>query len=119
MNLYAHSHHESYLSKGVGGCLDRQIKVSSLRISLVMILAFFGIEAAVARPQCPPDLSAALCKAALEEANQIETELEGVNVSDSFARQLQNAPEEHFKNSPCYYRIMPSLEVKITRCKAQ
>lgn len=66
-----------------------------------------------------PGVPAAICKAALAEAAQIEADLEGVNVSDTFARQLQQVPEERFENSPCSYRVLQSLKVRITRCRVQ
>ncbi len=109
MNLRTLPHHQS----GQNG------RAPLLYVIPLIMPAFVGIETAEARPQCPTGLSAKTCKAALAEAAQIETELEGVNVSDSFAKQLQHAPEERFRNSPCYYRIRPSLEVEITRCKSR
>lgn len=79
-------------------------------------LVILPISVAQARSQCPNDTPADVCRTALREAAEVEAGLEGVNVSASFARYLRSAPEEQMERSRCFYRIDPSLKVRITRC---
>lgn len=87
-----------------------------LRAGAVISVILCWSAPAAAAVGCPAGTPADVCRIALAEAADVERGLAGVNVSAGFAEYLRTAPEERFQNSPCYYRVLPSLEVQITRC---